>query len=67
MRLLFTHIHEGVWFSKGGHSAYLRGEKPARLWPIRTITKATVPHHIAVKRSNGDYSRELVMFYKELK
>lgn len=63
MRLLFQHEHEGLWFSKNGHAAYERGERPIELCPKGAGLISSERHHIA--RKIGDtYTRELVQFYK---
>lgn len=68
MRLIYKHEHEGIWFSNNGHTAYMRGERPARLLPEGHGWEPTIQHHIARKRTfpRGDvqYTRELVMFYR---
>ena len=64
MRLIYKHEHEGVWFSKNWHKAYIRGERPACLLGEGKTVEATVPHHIARQRARGDYSREYVVFYR---
>lgn len=48
---LSKHKHEGVWFSKNGHRAYMRGEKPWWLWPLQDRSRLvkTCPHHITVR------------------
>jgi hypothetical protein len=70
MRLIYKHQHEGVWFSRNGQRAYLRGEKPAQLWrvPVDQL-EATAKHHITRTYANGVPSgqRELVMFYRMIR
>jgi len=64
MKLLYKFQAEGIWFSKNGTLAYKRGEKPQSLWPEAASLVPTDTHHIARNRGCGNYSRELVMFYK---
>jgi hypothetical protein len=65
MRLIYKDEHEGVWFSKNGHLAYMRGEKPGFLYHGEKNLQPVCVHHIARPWPNGrGYSRELVMFYR---
>lgn len=64
MKLLYSDVHEGVYFSKNGQAAYLRGEKPRFMWPESAKVVETVAHHIARPIAGRGYSRELVMFYR---
>lgn len=61
--LLWRYFHEGIWFSKNGHKAYIRGEKPLLLWDDDTILEPTIKHHIAHQRPC--YTMEFVMFYRK--
>lgn len=65
MKLLYDFKAEGVWFSKNGAKAYRRGEKPRFLWPDNADLVPTVSHHVATLMRSNDYSRNLVMFYKQ--
>ena len=69
MRLIYAHKHEGIWFSRNGHRAYMRGEKPLILWPEDAHHELvpTVAHHISRKTGSGDYgyTRKLVMFFAD--
>jgi len=65
MRLIYKFRAEGVWFSKRGGKAYLRGEKPKFLWSNDVDLEETGKHHIATRRGHNQYSRPLVMFYRE--
>ena len=66
MRLLYEHCHEGVWFSRNGNRAYLKGERPRFMFPDDANVEPTVKHHIARKISDRQgYSREYVMFYRD--
>lgn len=56
---------EGVGFSRNGYAAYLRGEKPERLFAPGSCIIETAQHHIEVKVGTT-FKRSLVMFYKEL-
>ena len=67
MKLLYIHQHEGFWFSKNGHKAYLRGERPGFMFEPGDRLEPTINHHIARLRGGSDYTRELVMFYRRIK
>jgi hypothetical protein len=64
MRLIYKDKHEGKWFSHNGHLAYLAGERPDCLLPPGHGWEPTTMHHIARLKGKDDYSRELVMFYR---
>ena len=65
-QVLKKYINNGIGFSKNGHDAFLRGEKPEFMFPEGTVVQSTEKHHIEIKVSNT-YRRPLVMFYKEIK
>ena len=62
MRQLYTHQHEGIRFSKNGHAAYQRGEKPVMLWTAGDELEQTQLHHIETGVPPF-CKRPLVMFY----
>jgi len=70
MKPLYKNYHEGYWFSKNGHKAYMRGEKPLFLWTAdKDDLEETVAHHIEEHPVDGPRSvrmvtRSLVMFYR---
>lgn len=55
---------DGIGFSKNGYAAFLRGEKPERMFKPGSRIVETAPHHIEVKVGTS-FKRSLVMFYKE--
>ena len=63
MRLVYKYQHEGVWFSKNGHRAYLRGERPGFMWGTGKRLEPVCVHHIAQECSPGKFTRQLKMFY----
>lgn len=68
MRLLPAYTqHDGIWMSKNGHRAFLRGERPGCLIADKAGWVETCPHHIARLKPGirRDYTRELVMFYRQ--
>jgi len=67
MRSIYVHEHEGVRFSKNGHAAYERGEKPQFLWKWSEYGDLipTCHHHIEVNHGKGQWKRPLVMFYRK--
>jgi hypothetical protein len=64
MKVVYKHVHEGIYFSHNGHAAYLKGEKPFFMWPKDAQIEATCQHHIGHWRGQT-HTRELVMFYRE--
>jgi len=67
MSVLYIHEHEGVWFSKNGHRAYLAGEKPRFMWPAEAKLERTADHHIQREVHNTGGKRgkiRLVTFYR---
>lgn len=69
MKPLYKFEADGVWFSKNGRKAFLRGEKPKFMWPEGTDIIPTGPHHIETFRKVGNQrafcARKLVMFYRD--
>ena len=65
-QLLTRYVHEGIGFSKNGHEAYLRRERPEFMFPAGTLMEPTICHHIEIKVGRT-YKRPLVMFYREVK
>lgn len=65
MRLLYKFQARGVYFSKNGAKAFQRGEMPSVLIAEADRGRATGNHHIARRRGDGSYTRELVMFYEK--
>lgn len=47
VRLLYKHKHDGIWFSKNGHAAYERGERPEMLIESKDDWVFVCNHHIA--------------------
>lgn len=66
MKPLYKHEHEGLWFSRNGHRAYMLGEKPKSLWPTGTPIEPTVAHHIEIRDGRFQCRRKLVMFYRRV-
>jgi hypothetical protein len=67
MRLIYRHEHQGIWFSHNGHRAYEKGERPLCLLVHEWCDwEETAKHHIA-RRRGTEYTRELVMFYRNPK
>lgn len=64
MKPLYKHEHDGVWFSRNGHRAYLLGEKPKQMWPPDAILEPTVAHHVEIRSGGFSVRRKLVMFYR---
>jgi hypothetical protein len=67
MKPLYHHEHEGLFFSKNGHLAYLRGEKPAHLLPYVATLEPTTYHHIEIPHGPRCRLRRLVMFYRKIR
>lgn len=63
---LYKHRHEGIGFSKNGHAAYLRGEKPGCLWPESENQNLvqTEAHHIEIGEPPW-LVRPCVMFWRK--
>ena len=66
MKPLYKHEHEGLWFSRNGHRAYMLGEKPKSLWLDGTPIEPTVAHHIEIRDGRFQCRRKLVMFYRRV-
>lgn len=66
MRNIYKFYREGLWFSRNGKKAYLKGERPLRLWESHEGLVPTIAHHIAVQvGASNQFKKSLVMFYKK--